>query len=497
MNNIRLGVNYFASSYHSLKTTCSQDLRKSVEIVNFMATSAFVALNNKATLLNSKAVNLNKSISEKAKATVSGMTSRKKTGNELTAKFPLYPTEPGTIASFSKFANYRLTSESYYDDKPVSEEITGKLQEIKSKGGELGAKAEKLLKRCENPKFTRASFDGDDLHVYNLATFELVKEFSKDLCVLINSKHLEPIANEIAQTFKFDYYQAVVAEVLARSIAYNPHLDGETIPLPVKMPDGNYEIANFTVKLYYLGDELPSYVMECKNDKGEDLHNPWLVARGTDTSNPKTAVAQRNKTGCVESVLADLVHQDGVAEGIIDDGVVFGGKFADGTKQDLLELFENRQFNLTGHSLGGCIVNQAATVLNKNVNQAFAFGAPGVSERIGTWWNEAKFDNTKLVNIQTEGDLVPASGKKLIGTHIAYTPLEMPANPNASLMHIMMCLTKPFKLQHVDIEKETIQPGRIFTEKARARIGTIFSKLASAFNRLPEWSTSTRVTSIN
>lgn len=507
MRKININNTFIPAFYSSVKTKSKRKIDSCVTKVKSAGTAVQVKIE--------EARHKFKETRHQIKITVLNLHYRKTEGAEFTAEFSPYTAKPEAIDPLSKFVNYRLTSERFYDKKVIGDEIKTKLNDMinekealaeanepfdadeRAEKEKLGEKAAQLIERSKNKKFKRSKFDGDNAEVYDKATFELVKEFTNDLCLLFNSQHLQPTADKINEKFDFDYYQAVIGEVLARSIAYNPHLDGQTMSLPVKNDDGTYEMAEFTITQYFLGEGLPSYILECKDSDNKDLHHPWFVVRGTDTTNPKTSDARRHKTGCVESVLADFVHMEGVAEGLIDDAIVFGGTFADGTKTDLLEIFEGRQFNLTGHSLGGCIVNQMATILNKNVNQAFAFGAPGVSQRIATWAqkeNDENFNINKLVNIQTEGDFVPSVGRKLIGTHVALTPLAMPRHPNASHMHVLMVLTKPFKMQKIDISAESDKPSRILAEKARVKAGAVISRLAGTFNKkLPTWSASRKV----
>ena len=175
-----------------------------------------------------------------------------------------------------------------------------------------------------------------------------------------------------------------------------------------------------------------------------------------------------------------------MAEGIVDHAIVLGGTFGNGERKDLLELFEGQFFKLAGHSLGGNIVNQMTMRLSKHIKQAYAFSAPGVSELVARQWELKGIDNSKLINIQTEGDGVPAAGKKLIGTHVAYTHLNRPENANSEQMHVLMCLTKPFKMQLIDKHAEENKVGRRFIESARSTVGPVVGeKVAKVIIKQP------------
>jgi hypothetical protein len=431
------------------------------------------------------------------KGVIPGAKHRITTGDEYTAWLPHHlRTQNGfnehTLIKFmEKFAGYDYTTEAYYHANPLNQPLRDKMEEL-IKGADFRApQMRQLLERCENSKFSRKKFDGDDTIALERASFELVKEFMYDLKNLSNSGCLKHIQQDIQTQFKFDYYESVIGEILARSVAYNSHLDGMVMPLPVKGEDGTYGLFDFTIRQYHLGDELPAYVLECKDDDGKDLCKPWFAVRGTEPGNPKTREGTGIRRGSMESLMADVIHAEGVGEGVVERCIDHKRSFEDGEQESLRELMEGRQFNLCGHSLGGNIVNQIAAYLYDDIHQVFGFSAPGVSKKKAELWekNSQGDEANKLINFQVEGDLVPAAGHRLIGTQLALTHLMKPKKTDAVHMHVLMCLTKPFKLQLIDKAAEEKQPGRKVIEFTRRSIGVLFKKIFRKLLhlKLPEW----------
>lgn len=440
-----------------------------------------------------------------ARKILPGSMNRITTGEEYTARFPL-PSEgsQNIINLMERFTGYQLTSETYYNASPITYEQREKMGEIIRRNDGYGAAMNQLLDRCANPKFTRKRFDGEDVRALDRVNFELLKDFIPDLTDFFNSRHMDSLQNDIENRFNFDYYDSVIAEILARTVAYNGYLDGETLSLPVLLDDGTYEEAEFTIKLYRLGDELPAYVLECKDEEGRDRFHPWFVVRGTETNNAVNQDGSRARTAGYESILADFIDPDGVAEGIVDKSIQYGRLIYNtnnneyNEQESLAELFQGRQFKLTGHSLGGAIVNHITAHLYDNVEVAFGFSAPGVSDATKNLWDSHCPDESKIINIQAQGDGVPAAGKRLIGTHLALTHLLKPENADAMHVHVLMCLTKPFTLQFIDKELEEEQTGRKAAEIARRTLGTMLKWVSNKLNwQLPDWYVNRHIFRIN
>lgn len=432
-----------------------------------------------------------------ARRILPGSLNRITTGDKYSAHFRMPASEEGgnpLIPLMEKFSQYDLTSERYYNSSPLSDQQKEKLAEMATRNDEDAVRAERLLEKCKDAKFTHKKFKGDDHIAFDRANFELLRDLMPEMVQFLNSGHFDAMQTDIREKFGFNYYQAVVAEMLARTIAYNSNLDGEKITLPVQLENGVYAEAEFSIKLYCLGDELPAYFLECKDEDGNDLHAPWFVVRGTETNNSKSEGKKIRRAG-YESVLADFIHPGGVGDGVVDKSICCTKQVYDAKQEAMVdqptlqELFANgRQVLLTGHSLGGAIVNQITARMYNNIKQAYAFSAPGVSDATKQFWDLSSPDDSKLINLQVQGDAVPAAGKNLIGTHVALTHLIKPAKASPVHKHVLMCLTKPFTLQYIDKEAEEEQVGRVVAEFARRTFGKGLRFVSKKLDwSLPDW----------
>lgn len=369
-------------------------------------------------------------------------------------------------------------------------EMRRKLKRMLKKRSKHIATVEGLITKCQSPKFQRKHFNGHELIVFDRATFELVKEWTPRMTDLFNSGRLDGMAQEIQDKFGWDYCEALIAKMLAQTVAYNTRLHGRHLTLPVKNAEGVYENREYTIRRYLLGEGLPTYVLECLDEEGRDIAKPWMVVRGTETSNVKTTEGKNARPAAFESLMADIMHEEGVAEGVLEANMQHGRVIKGKPQESLMHLFSNRQFNLSGHSLGGNIVNQLAAHFYHNVSHAYGFSSPGVSNAIAKLWEQnAKGDAAKkLFNLQTEGDMVPAAGKRLIGEHFAIDPLLKPHKADAIHHHVLFVLNKPFKICKIDKKAEEKQIGRIAMEFTRVSLGTIAKKVMKKLKwSLPEW----------
>lgn len=432
---------------------------------------------------------------QEIRAIVPGSKNRIVLGAGFNANFTT-PVSEELIQLMDKFMTYALTSEAHYQPLPITPAQRQQLEMmINENAHQDDVKYMKaFLQRCdENPGFSPRCFDGHDYACIEKASFELIKEFTKELPLFFNAGVMTPVQEGIKREFHMSYYEAVIAEILARSIAYKARLHGEKMMLPVHLEDGQYGLAEFAISLYFLGDQLPAYVLECKDQDGKDLHHPWFVVRGTDANASKTEDGHRLKVGTFESVLADTINPDGIGEGVVD-GCLYSGKEVHirsqlYTQNSLASLFKNRKFKLSGHSLGGTIVGQMATFLYHHVEAAYAFSAPAASDRTAEQWTKkSKEDEYKLFNIQPQGDPFAGAGKRLIGEHIAITPLAGPIE-NAVRAHVAMSLTKPFEIHAVDKKLEEAQTSRQAIELTRRVIGCLMRGVMEVVLRwdLPEW----------
>lgn len=211
-----------------------------------------------------------------------------------------------------------------------------------------------------------------------------------------------------------DYAQVHVGELLAKSLAYlHPDVlkDAGKIDIPVNGQLVSYAIDTHTME----GSELPFITLTPPEGSNAE---PWLVIRGTDPNVVGRGSDTATKTSALESVLADTINKQGMANTPIDLAL-------DQFTRICSELSQHAPINLAGHSLGGHNVQYLAVLLqeqkelslnNVKLGNVYGFNSPGVSKVTKQAYTQLK-DKPQLYNFNKVGDIVPNVGRCLIGTH--------------------------------------------------------------------------------
>lgn len=211
-----------------------------------------------------------------------------------------------------------------------------------------------------------------------------------------------------------DYAQVHVGELLAKSLVYlHPTVLAAAgkIDIPV-----NGQLVSYTIDTHTMeGSALPFITLTPpEGSKAE----PWLVIRGTDPNIVGKGADKETKASALESVLADVINQQGMANAPIDHAL-------DQFTTICSELSQRAPINLAGHSLGGHHVQYLAVLLQEqkelsantvNLGNVYGFNSPGVSKVTKQTYTQLK-DKPQLYNFNKVGDVVPNAGRCLIGTH--------------------------------------------------------------------------------
>ncbi len=362
-----------------------------------------------------------------------------------------------------------------------------------------------LLEKNHNPKMTRADFDEEDWRMLDLIDYELINEFCGSLADLFNAEWFKnSITHQhMLRDFGFDYYEAVIAEILSLSLAYIEGMDGKPISLPLFDPSTKaFRSVEYIVKATRLGDDMPCYILESQDPKACN----WFAVRGTQRFTKVTSDGREHRLGSFESMLADALDHKCLARNVINKALVRrpivkeNGHYVQ--KESLEDIFrrwrqEGKMANLCGHSLGGTIVNTLTVEFYDQIATAYAFSAAGVSKETSDKWDELNKDQpdtpisgpAKLINIDHEGDIVPSSGRCLIGRHVAIEALAPLGSNGFYSCHVRKHLCRDFQIQKVDVNKENNKLERAFCERVRIIVGNILNFFLTLFSGayLPDW----------
>lgn len=446
----------------------------------------------------------------------SGITHRETMDVSLRVRFKYERLPLNKMVDFLKFQEFNETTSKPLNkaatDKAIQKmlrlinrieaaKMNGSDQEVLDCQYQLNAVGNMLKKN--SVRNTRKDFNEADWKVVDQIDFELAYEYFESLTDLFNSDWMtfSYLQKELSKDLGIDYQESVIAESLALSLAYIEDLEGKTLVLPVwDQTTVQYVSKPFTIKLMTLGDALPCYILE----NPDPCINPWFIVRGTQ---PYISVSPNNKeyrSGGLESLLADSLDPECISRNVINKALVSrpivsqNGFYVQ--KESLSDVFRNwkqqgKRVNFSGHSLGGTIVNALAVEFYDQIKTAYAFSGAGVSRETADKWDILNQTypslslESKLINFDYEGDIVPSGGRRLIGTHLAIESL-VHIGPNGIYdCHVRSHLNHDFKIQKIDVNKETHKWARVFCEYLRIITGKCFRLLLWVFSNkyLPEW----------
>lgn len=376
----------------------------------------------------------------------SGLVKRAKTETSVTIS-GILPHNYSTRA-VEAFHAFDVVPKVPFDTPPLTKSQLAKALELKE-----GA----LVAIHSQKKATREDFDQNAWKALDRVNFALTQEHLENLCELFNIPYHKAIE-------EFDIHEALIAETLAKALAYTENLDGQTIKLPVKTPEGKYTLKEFTISKLVLGENLPCYILRSEGEK------TWVVPRGTEIATKKTEGVE-HRQGAMESILADCDP-----EGI--------GYKALKSTEFINSLFQEKgQLLIAGHSLGGLIANELAARYPGKVEHAYGFSAPGISHETFKASSKVALDK-KITNFQVEGDLVPSAGRHVVGRNFAVATKAQ----DAIHAHLEHNLNRPkVTCTLIDNEKESQKLLRRVSEATRKNIGGVLLKASALFKKAPDW----------
>jgi hypothetical protein len=327
-------------------------------------------------------------------------------------------------------------------------------------------------------QYTLAELSVEERTALDEVNFQATQRYLNDIVPVLN----DPASgiNQHAQQAKtyqaYHYKNALVAEILSKSLAYNGHINDKEIAIPVDI-GGTMKLVNYKIQQKYLGNQLPFYVLTplltsssttsqnplnmATLEEIEQYAQPWVVIRGTEP------LLEQDKEGAKESIAADVKDSKGVSALPIwhryDELLVFLANTYDQPKP--------KKFNITGHSLGGTLAQAMAVIYNPLVDQTFAFNSPGVDEDIHNYAKQLdKQVQDKIVVFHRAGDIVSSASPKRIGQNFEISNVAEKEQNDAFVKHSDMMLNTPHRQRRVDIQKDEKNWMRRFSDWNRRHI---------------------------
>lgn len=295
-----------------------------------------------------------------------------------------------------------------------------------------------------------------------------------------------------------DYRESLIAEILAQLLAYTEGLHGKTLHMPSITADG-IELIPYKIRESFLGDSLPCYIMEPEN--AASSHRPWLVIRGTQHHTAKTQDGKEYRLGAFESLLADMIDSNGIAEDVVNKGLVNspirGPKGARVMRESLGSLLiscklSGKQLNIAGHSLGGTLAKYIAAQFPNQIHRSYCFSSPGISDKAHEIYKKLRKNfgtKEKIVNILYHKDPFHLVGSWQIGTKLQVTPLKISPNRGYIEAHVRPHLNKDFGIRVIKSKEENYKFARHISEFVRWFLGRIAYGLICLLrpSAIPDW----------
>ena len=308
---------------------------------------------------------------------------------------------------------------------------------------------EKLLCKEKIRQFERLCWHGnqkwstlDDFHrsdfeAYDAVNFELTQEHLHHLASIFSTPAFENGQKPLVD-WGVDLKEAMVAEVLAKTLAYTQDLHGKEIHVPV-----NSSLLPYVIKGFYFGKELPGYILEPKG-----AGPIWVIARGTESVTKTDSAGTELRKGAMESIKADL-HPESISRDAVTKALEL---------ENLKQVFTARpskEIKMTGHSLGGALVTDLATRFPEHVSKVYTYCSPGLGRFEEQRWNPVL--DKKLVGFNVRGDLIPCAGCHFKGLQIEVN-LKLKGHP--LIKHNEIVLNQPFKAAIIDNQRENCRKVR-------------------------------------
>lgn len=446
-------------------------------------------------------------------------------GNCYSFKYEEFPDEEmkALMEKFRGFSLERGHPLSNLEKQKISDlekHIQGKMKVAEANGDASAldrykqklARLIKLKEISSRPKATRHHFKTEEWETLDEVDFSITKDNLKTLHALFNREDFKSLQfHEVMKKYlKADFEKTLLAEVLARRLAYIGGLHGKKILLPIRekasgqdKAKAHYRFVEYTIKDFTVGDALPCYILESEDKDA----NPWFIARGTQIYTGRDANGKEFRKGSFESMLGDAIDPKSIGRHIVIKAMVVKS----GNGESLKDLFERwrkegKRVELAGHSLGAFIVNHISVLFfnrlfPKTVKRAWGFSGPGVGKSLARLYQanlEEVHKSTniplkklrkRIINLATDGDIVPSGGHEMIGYNLSITPKGNHSRKSLASNHAKHGLSNDFIIQKIDTKKENQKLARRMCEIFRRIVGLFMRAMLFLFYRSasPDW----------
>ncbi len=376
-------------------------------------------------------------------------------------------------AIINGFHSFDVVPRVPFDTPPLTEAQLEKAKAMLLKSNAVEkAGLREIITLQGTQKATRQDFTPAVWKALDAINFELTQDHLTNLCDLFNGEYHSKVVSD-CNKHGVDWNESLIAETFAKALAYTQDIDDKSIMVPVKNEGENvYELKEFHITKYTIGEELPCYVLKCPQQKS------WIIPRGTEIMRKKTEEGQELRQGAMESILADCDAK----------GIGYRALGSEGGKIQLENILNNAGEDsiIAGHSLGGLLANEITARYSDRIAKCYGFSAPGISK--GTYKDlqpEQKiFMEGKICNFQAEGDLVPSAGRYVIGKNFAVGS----ASTDAIHSHLQHNLNRPkVQLTLIDNKKESEKLMRKLSETTRMGVGGVVLKVTAIMGKAPTW----------
>lgn len=341
-------------------------------------------------------------------------------------------------------AQFRVTPRAAFALKPLDEQQISKVKQLHSGplSSEEHAAIDSILRKIQNRWTTLQDFTRAEWQIVDRVNFELTKEYFQNLNVVFSSTQFANAQKPLSE-LGVDFQESMVAEALAKSLAYSEGNHGKEISLPVRDDQGNCRLIPYEIKEFHFGYELPGYVLEPKETTAAPA---WIIARGTQTLLKCDEQGKELRKGARESIGADF-HPVSMSRDKVDSAL------NQWIVQTVLAQAKEGRFqgkiNFAGHSLGGLLGKDLASRYPDIVGKIHTYMTPAMSQIEANRWND-KLEQA-LIGWHVNGDLVSCAG-----AHVKGLQLEILQNQEKHplILHNELNLNRPFKIAVVDNHSE-------------------------------------------
>lgn len=391
--------------------------------------------------------------------------------------------------------------------------LSGIIEKYQAKGefieNSLGACKDKVREinrledLCKNQRNGRGQLDYLAWRGFDRLNFINVRDYFISLFHEFKKDSFDEVVQDTSKYF--DYREALVGEVLAQVLVYVEGLNGKTIQIPTVL-DGTITMVTYKINEMCVGDALPCYLLESSDVKEA---RPWLIIRGTQHQMGKTLDGKEFRKGAFESLLADMIDSNGIAEDVVNKALVHTPlvRNSEGTLEQRESIGsvllrckqQGTTLTLAGHSLGGTLVKYLAAQFPNQVHKAYCFSSPGNSDYAHKVYKKAcardqarmgfAATKQKIINFLYQYDPLHLVGSWQMGTKFEVVSLEPTTRNGVIDAHVRPHLNHDFGMRPLKSKQENYKFARFVGEFVRWFLGRIIHVLISVIRPsvIPDW----------